>query len=174
MFFILSNNNLSIFPDEILGEYIYDNLEIECEYKKIDFTNIKSRKNRVNVGEVCTAKVDSYYIINKNIDSNSPLIRLYKESIVYKLNTYDSEEFIQETPVSNLKPGDHILDSSSYLYYLENINNKELSIDFMDKLVKVESVDLEIPTDEYLIEVYLYDDDAVKSIFIDSVMVKNT
>ena len=172
MFFILSNSNLSIFPDEILGEYIYDNLEIECEYKKTDFTNIKSRKNRVNVGEVCIADVDSYYVLNKNIESNSPLIRLSKESIVYKVTISNSKPLIEETPVSELKSGDSLLDSTSYNFYLENLK-KEFSIDLLDKLVKIESVDIETPVDEYLIEVYLYDDEDVKSVFIDSVMVKN-
>ena len=173
MFIILNCSNVSAFPQEILAEDIYEELEIQCEYKEYDLLNISNRDKRINIGEIEKCDIDKFYSLD--IGDGQNYVKLVEDIVVYRLKNSDFiKPVIEECLVSDLKKNDLLFDAASYTLYLEKDLENETNIKNLEAaMVILHDIKLQKTTEEYALEVYLYKDEKIKSVFIDSIMIKN-
>lgn len=173
MFIILNYSSLSTFPHETLGEDLYEELEIQCEYKEYDLLNISNRDTRIRIGEIKKCDIDKFYSLD--IGDGKNYTKLAEDSVVYRLKNSDFiKPVIEECLVSDLKKNDYLFDSTAYTLYLEKDLENETNIKNLEaSLVILNDIKLQKITEEYAREVYLHNESEIKSVFIDSIMIKN-
>lgn len=163
----LSKSFISIFPGEEEISQIYTGVICEAVYS--DYSEDRERIYRK------VKDKSSYYLLNYAFD-NTENIHIPISTKTYRINS-DYRYLLEEVYPKDIRVGDILVNSSFWKKYKSMCIDKNLYSHAEYLMLKQDGVLVDsikyIEDEEEVMNIVFYNDECVKSVFVDTLMIKN-